>query len=83
MPEARDRTGSPGEVVPETDHYPNGGVRYTGFRLDGEMHGEWAFYRADGSLMRRGAFDRGRQVGTWTTHDRAGKVIKETTFDAA
>jgi antitoxin component YwqK of YwqJK toxin-antitoxin module len=47
------------------------------------MHGKWAFYRADGSLMRRGAFDRGRQVGTWTTHDRAGKVVKETTFDAA
>jgi antitoxin component YwqK of YwqJK toxin-antitoxin module len=30
--------------------------------------------------MRTGSFDRGRQVGTWRTYDRAGTVVKETTF---
>ncbi len=44
------------------------------------MHGEWAFYRADGSVMRRGSFDRGRQVGTWRTYARDGKLVKETDF---
>jgi len=44
------------------------------------MHGPWEFYRADGSLMRAGAFDRGRQIGTWRTYDRAGKIVKKTTF---
>lgn len=44
------------------------------------MHGEWSWYRTDGSLMRTGQFDRGRQVGTWHTHDRAGKIVKETSF---
>ena len=40
----------------------------------------WSFFRADGSLMRSGRFDRGRQVGPWRTFDRAGKLVKETDF---
>ena len=34
-------------------------------------------------LMRTGTFDRGRQVGTWRTFDRAGRLVKETTFTEA
>jgi antitoxin component YwqK of YwqJK toxin-antitoxin module len=44
------------------------------------MHGPWEFYRADGSMMRSGSFERGRQVGTWRTFDRSGAVVKETDF---
>lgn len=62
------------------DHYPNGRVRFRGANLGGRMHGPWEFFRADGSLMRAGSFDHGRQVGTWRTYDRAGKLVKETTF---
>lgn len=54
----------------------------TGFHLDGEMHGAWAFYRLDGSVMRTGSFDRGRQVGVWKTYDRTGRVVKEFAFEA-
>ncbi len=68
--------------VPAIDHYPNGNVRFEGQNLDGEMHGEWRFYRADGSLMRAGAFERGRQVGVWRTVARDGRVVKETDFGA-
>jgi antitoxin component YwqK of YwqJK toxin-antitoxin module len=64
----------------ETVRYGNGGIKYTGFLLAGEMHGDWSWYRTDGSLMRTGSFDRGRQVGTWRTYDRKGKVVKETAF---
>jgi antitoxin component YwqK of YwqJK toxin-antitoxin module len=67
-------------LVPALDHYPNGKVRFQGANLDGEMHGPWEFFRADGSLMRSGSFIRGRQVGTWRTYDRSGKVVKETRF---
>jgi antitoxin component YwqK of YwqJK toxin-antitoxin module len=42
------------------------------------MHGEWTFYRADGSVMRTGSFDRGRQVGVWRTFTRAGTLVSET-----
>jgi len=71
---------SESELVPAIDHYANGNVRFEGANLDGEMHGDWSFFRADGSLMRSGRFDRGRQVGPWRTFDRAGKVVKETDF---
>ena len=47
--------------------YDNGNLRYTGWLLDGEMHGEWSFYRKDGTLMRSGSFERGRQTGVWKT----------------
>jgi antitoxin component YwqK of YwqJK toxin-antitoxin module len=66
--------------VKETAHYANGQVKFTGSRLNGEMHGAWSFYRTDGSLMRSGTFDRGKQIGIWRTLDRTGKVVKETSF---
>lgn len=67
--------------TPAIDHYPNGNVKFRGFHLDGEMHGDWEFFRADGSLMRRGTLDHGKQVGTWRTFDRRGNLVKETSFD--
>jgi len=70
------------EPIPTTEHYDNGKVRLTGFLLDGEMHGAWQFFRKDGSLMRAGELDRGRQVGVWLTYDRAGRMVKETDFGA-
>lgn len=65
---------------PEVDYYADGGVQSRGWILDNEMHGEWEFFRKDGSVMRTGAFDRGRQVGTWRTYDRSGRLVKETNF---
>jgi antitoxin component YwqK of YwqJK toxin-antitoxin module len=66
------------QPVPETIHYPNGTVKMSGFRLNGEMHGAWAWYRTDGSVMRTGQFDRGRQIGVWRTFERSGRLVKET-----
>ena len=73
----------PAAPVPSVDHYDNGHVRFRGSLLDGEMHGAWEFFRRDGSLMRSGAFERGRQVGTWRTYDRSGQAVKETDFPPA
>jgi antitoxin component YwqK of YwqJK toxin-antitoxin module len=67
--------------APDIAHYDDGGIRYRGFQLDGQMHGAWEFFRKDGSLMRSGEFDRGQQVGTWRTFDRGGQVVKETDFE--
>lgn len=68
------------DTVEDTAHFSNGRVKYAGFRLDGEMHGAWSWYRLDGSLLRTGQFDHGRQVGAWRTYDRKGIVVKETRF---
>jgi antitoxin component YwqK of YwqJK toxin-antitoxin module len=68
------------EPIPEIEHYASGVVKMRGFRLDGEMHGDWLWYRLDGSLMRTGQFDRGKQTGVWRTFDRSGRLVKETDF---
>jgi antitoxin component YwqK of YwqJK toxin-antitoxin module len=70
------------ERIPHVEHYGNGTVKLEGFHRDGEMDGPWAFYRTDGSLMRSGEFDRGRQIGTWRTFDRSGNLVKATDFGA-
>jgi antitoxin component YwqK of YwqJK toxin-antitoxin module len=81
-PESADNQAMPraGEATPDVAHYADGGVRYRGFQLDGQMHGAWEFLRRDGTVMRRGEFDLGKQVGIWKTFDRNGKVVKETDF---
>jgi antitoxin component YwqK of YwqJK toxin-antitoxin module len=70
----------PSEPVPEVEHYSNGKIKMQGSRLDGELHGAWEWYRTDGTVMRTGLFDRGKQVGTWRTFDRSGRLVKETGF---
>jgi antitoxin component YwqK of YwqJK toxin-antitoxin module len=69
-------------AVDHVEEYDNGHVKLRGAHLDGEMHGQWSFFRRDGSIMREGSFDRGRQVGPWRTFDREGRVIKETDFSS-
>jgi antitoxin component YwqK of YwqJK toxin-antitoxin module len=68
------------ETAPDIAYYGTGALQSRGFTLDGEMHGAWEFYRKDGSVMRTGEFDRGRQVGVWRTFDRTGRLVKETDF---
>jgi uncharacterized protein YdhG (YjbR/CyaY superfamily) len=62
------------------DFYADGGLKAKGKRKDGELHGAWQWWRKDGSLLRSGSFDRGRQVGEWTTYDRASQPVKVTDF---
>jgi antitoxin component YwqK of YwqJK toxin-antitoxin module len=68
------------DPVPAIDHYDNGEIRFRGSNLDRQMHGSWEFFRKDGSLLRSGEFERGRQVGPWRTFDREGRLVKETDF---
>ncbi len=57
------------------DLYPDGGLKAQGRMKDGELHGAWSWWRKDGTLMRTGSFDHGRQVGTWTTYDATGAEV--------
>jgi uncharacterized protein YdhG (YjbR/CyaY superfamily) len=52
--------------------YDNGFLKYRGRMKDGDRHGEWVFYRRDGSPLRSGRCVRGQQSGLWTTYDREG-----------
>ena len=62
------------EPVEETTRFANGRVKYTGFRLDGTMHGAWSWYRLDGSLLQP------YLTAAQRTYDRTGTVLRETTF---
>jgi antitoxin component YwqK of YwqJK toxin-antitoxin module len=66
------------EPAPDIAYYGTGALQSRGFTLDSEMHRAWEFFRKDGSVMRTGEFDRGRQVGVWRTFDRTGRLVKET-----
>jgi antitoxin component YwqK of YwqJK toxin-antitoxin module len=44
------------------------------------MHGAWTFYRKDGSVMRTGSFRHGERTGAWRTFDRAGGMVRESSF---
>jgi len=66
--------------VREIIKYADGTTKAHGQRLNGELHGAWKFFRLDGSLMRSGSFDRGRQVGVWCTFTRSGDMVKSTDF---
>lgn len=68
------------QILPDNADYDHGGPKHRGFRIDGQMHGAWEFYRRNGSIMRSGEFDRGNQTGLWRTYDRSGAVVKETAF---
>jgi antitoxin component YwqK of YwqJK toxin-antitoxin module len=67
--------------VPErSPFYENGNPRYKGKFKESKMHGYWEFFRKDGTLMRSGSFDSGKQIGIWTTYDQTGHPYKETEF---
>lgn len=69
-----------GEPEPVELHHRDGSLHARGAVLDGEQHGDWEWFRLDGTRMRSGSFDRGTQVGCWTTYDRAGRSVKTTVF---
>lgn len=61
------------------EFYADGQLKAAGRMKDGELQGNWKWFRADGTLLRTGRFAAGEQVGTWTTHDRSGEIVRTTT----
>lgn len=68
------------ESTPYEKRHRDGSLWARGSMSGDDMDGFWEWFRVDGTLMRSGAFDRGRQVGVWTTYDSAGSPHKETRF---
>jgi hypothetical protein len=50
--------------------------------LEDKMHGYWEWFRKDGIIMRSGYFDKGNQIGKWTTYDKEGNSYKVTEIKA-
>ncbi|MGH9574081.1 MAG: toxin-antitoxin system YwqK family antitoxin [Candidatus Acidiferrales bacterium] len=60
--------------------HKDGSVWAKGTVVDGTPDGYWEWFRKDGTKMRSGHFQMGKQVGEWTTYDGKGKVYKVTSF---
>ncbi len=60
-------------------YHANGNTVWSRGRIvDGAADGYWEWYRIEGTVKRSGYFDRGEQVGDWTTYDKEGKPVKVT-----
>ena len=70
-------TRKPGSKT-HVEYHRDGSVWARGQTANGVPHGYWEWFRKDGTKMRSGYFENGKQVGNWTTYDRRGKVYKVT-----
>lgn len=60
-------------------HYHKDGSIWAKGKMDGETPaGYWEWFRKDGTKLRSGYFEKGEQVGEWTTYDNKGAVYKVT-----
>jgi hypothetical protein len=74
------RKDPPDAAQPVERFHADGSLWARGHLLDGEEHGDWEWFRPDGTRMRSGSFDRGAQVGLWTFYDEHGVAVKRTRF---
>jgi antitoxin component YwqK of YwqJK toxin-antitoxin module len=65
------------------EYHRDGSVLAKGDMVDGIPDGYWEWFRLDGTKMRSGHFQKGKQVGEWVTYDRNGQIHKVTSFDKA
>ena len=56
----------------------DGTIWARGTMVAGHLEGYWEWFRKSGTRMRSGYFEKGKQVGEWTTYDSKGKVYKVT-----
>ena len=71
------------ERSPAKEHvqyHKDGSFWAKGRTIDDVPAGYWEWFRKDGTRMRSGHFENGKQVGEWTTYDRKGRVYKVTTM---
>ena len=60
------------------DRHKDGTIKARGHTVDDVLTGYWEWFRKDGTKMRSGYFENGKQAGEWTTYDAKRKVVKVT-----
>ena len=66
------------EFKEHVEYHKGGTVRARGQTLNGQLTGYWEWFRKDGTRLRSGSFEDGKQVGEWITYDETGAVYKAT-----
>lgn len=57
--------------------YKSGKLKASGAFVNGQMEGEWKFYRENGDLCQIGYFKNSVRTGLWIKFDREGNVINK------
>jgi len=65
------------------EFHTDGSVWAKGRTVNDVPEGYWEWFRLDGTKMRSGFFENGRQTGDWTTYDKQGKPFKVTAMKPA
>ena len=74
MPDKKDSKTKKSYVKRHND----GTIWAKGTMVGSQPEGYWEWFRKDGTKLRSGYFEKGKQVGDWTTYDKNGKVYKVT-----
>jgi antitoxin component YwqK of YwqJK toxin-antitoxin module len=64
--------------IERIDHHNDGSLKAKGSAINDVLTGYWEWFRKDGTKMRSGYFENGKQTGEWTTYNASGKVVKVT-----
>jgi antitoxin component YwqK of YwqJK toxin-antitoxin module len=66
------------DVIPFEKLHKDGSLWAKGQTIDDVPTGYWEWFRKDGTKLRSGHFQKGQQVGEWTTYDAKGEPYKVT-----
>ncbi len=62
-------------------YHKDGSIWAKGNTIDAIPDGYWEWFRKDGTKLRSGYFQKGKQTGEWITYDKKGERYKVTSFD--
>jgi antitoxin component YwqK of YwqJK toxin-antitoxin module len=66
------------KAIERIDRHKEGSISAKGCTINDVLTGYWQWFRKDGTKMRSGYFENGKQTGEWTTYDARGKIVKIT-----
>lgn len=66
------------DAIPFEKLHKDGSLWAKGQTIDDVPTGYWEWFRKDGTRLRSGHFQKGQQVGEWTTYDAKGEPYKVT-----
>ncbi|MBA4268911.1 MAG: hypothetical protein C0447_05720 [Methylobacterium sp.] len=66
------------DAIPFEKLHKDGSLWARGQTVDDVPTGYWEWFRKDGTRLRSGHFQKGQQVGEWTTYDAKGEPYKVT-----
>ena len=62
--------------IERIDRHNDGSIKAKGYTVEDVLTGYWEWFRKDGTKMRSGYFENGKQTGEWATYEAREKSSK-------